>query len=87
MMCSWSRGSGDGLYLRPQQQQLVALAMEASGINPFGSEWFNLRHWQQRQTSLLLFDLQQAPLVKERTRIKLEGQLISSRRIARPCIW
>ncbi|MEZ5448544.1 MAG: beta-propeller domain-containing protein [Thiolinea sp.] len=82
MMCSWSRDSGDGLYLRPQNSNnWWRWPWKPPASTRLVPEWFNLRHWQQRQTSLLLFDLQQAPLVKERTRIKLEGQLISSRRI------
>jgi len=64
-----------GLYLT--ENKLVALSGQ-SGY--FGRQWFDSYFWSDRSTELTLFDVNDGKLSKD-IDLKIEGQLISSRRI------
>jgi uncharacterized secreted protein with C-terminal beta-propeller domain len=64
-----------GLYLT--ENKLVALSGQ-SGY--FGKQWFDSYFWSDRVTELTLFDVSDGKLSKD-IDLKIEGQLISSRRI------
>jgi uncharacterized secreted protein with C-terminal beta-propeller domain len=64
-----------GLYLTTNK--LVALSGN-SGY--FSGQWFDTNFWSDRSTKLTIFDLNDGQLNKD-VELKLDGQLISSRRI------
>jgi uncharacterized secreted protein with C-terminal beta-propeller domain len=64
-----------GLYLT--ENKLVALSGK-SGY--FSKQWFDSDFWADRSTELILFDVDRGKLSKD-IQLKIDGQLISSRRI------
>ncbi|HFC93655.1 MAG TPA: hypothetical protein ENJ51_12675 [Leucothrix mucor] len=64
-----------GLYLT--NNKLIALSGENGYFN---RQWFDAPFWSDRSTELTIFDVEKGKLKKD-IHIKLDGQLISSRRI------
>jgi uncharacterized secreted protein with C-terminal beta-propeller domain len=71
-----------GLYLRSKTKQLIALTSEGLPDNQAMSAWFNKEHWSNRKTEVIDLDLSDPSSPKYLGKLTLDGQVISSRRIA-----
>ena len=67
------------LYLRPDKQQLVALAGYGGYTGP--GQWFSADYWHNRKTELFTIDISTPRQLQQLSKLSVDGKLISSRRI------
>ena len=70
-----------GFYLRDTQGQLLAIAGDGATAYPLADMWFTPYYWQNRQTELFDLDISDPENPVQKSKISIDGQLISSRRI------
>ena len=70
-----------GFYLRDTQDQLLAIAGDGADIYPMADMWFAPYYWQNRQTELFDLDISNPESPSQQSKLTIDGQLISSRRI------
>ena len=70
-----------GIYLRPEVNQLIALASESGSNNQAMGAWFTNEFWSGRKTEVFNLDISTPSDPKKLSKLTLDGQLISSRRV------
>ena len=70
-----------GFYLRDAQDQLLAIAGDGASAFPVADMWFTPYYWQNRQTELFELDISNPEDPTQQSKLSIDGQLISSRRI------
>lgn len=68
-----------GLYLRTDKKQLIAMADD--GRPGSADSWFSAEYWSDRQTELFTIDVNSPTDPLLLSKLSIDGQLISSRRI------
>ena len=70
-----------GLYLRDAEDQIIAIS--GDGQNPYflGDMWFGPYYWQSRTTEVFDLDVSNPTAPAQQSKLSIDGQLISSRRI------
>ena len=70
-----------GLYLRAEAKQLLAIASEGGLNSQARSAWFTKDYWSNRKTEVFNLDISNPTSPNQLSKLSLDGQLISSRRI------
>lgn len=70
-----------GLYLRAESKQLAAISGDGAPIYPLWDMWFGPHYWQDRKTDVFTLDISDPATPVQQAKLRLDGQLINSRRI------
>ena len=69
----------NGLYLDAARGQLAAVA--GSSFPDYYTLWFSPQYWRTNATEVLLLDVSDPDATRERYKLRLDGQIVGSRRI------
>ena len=69
----------NGLYLDAARGQLAAVA--GSSFADYYTLWFSPQYWRANATEVLLLDISDPATTRERYKLRLDGQIVGSRRI------
>ncbi len=70
-----------GLYIRPDEKQLIAMAGDGSFGGNGSGLWFSGDYWDSKVTDLVTIDISSPTAPELQNKLSFDGQLINSRRI------